>query len=52
MTEKSEFRRYKDYSGPVYDGFTSQSLYITMRDGVKLALDLLLPNIDLPVVGR
>jgi len=47
MTKKSEFRRYKNYSGPVYDGFTTQSLYITMRDGVKLALDLLLPK-DLP----
>lgn len=44
---ESRFRRYKNYSGPQYKGMTIQSLYIPMRDGVKIAVDLFLPK-DLP----
>ncbi len=29
---------------PKYSGFTTKSVYLTMRDGVKLAVDILLPK--------
>lgn len=33
-----------DPSGPVYDDFEVQSQYVKMRDGVRLAVDVLLPK--------
>jgi len=34
-----EFGTYPGYSEASYDGLTTESLYITMRDGVKIAID-------------
>jgi putative CocE/NonD family hydrolase len=35
---------YAGYHGPQYKGMTTRALYITMRDGVKIAADVLLPK--------
>jgi len=40
----SDFCRYKGYSEPRYKGLNIKSLYITMRDGVKIAVDVVLPK--------
>lgn len=39
--------RYKGYSEPSYKDITTNSLYVTMRDGTKIAIDVMLPK-DLP----
>jgi putative CocE/NonD family hydrolase len=36
---------------PQYEGMTTESLYITMRDGVRIAVDVVLPG-DLPAGTR
>ncbi|MBK8247880.1 MAG: CocE/NonD family hydrolase [Gemmatimonadetes bacterium] len=48
---------YRGYSAPTYDGYRRTSFYVPMRDGVRLAVDLLrptrngqLPTERLPVV--
>jgi len=33
---------------PPYEETTTHSLYIPMRDGIKLAIDIILPNAMLP----
>ena len=38
-----EFGDYPGYAGASYEGLTTESLYITMRDGVKIAIDINLP---------
>lgn len=38
------FSKIKSPSEPEYDGFVTQSLYVTMRDGVKIAIDVVLPR--------
>jgi putative CocE/NonD family hydrolase len=43
--EASPFPQYE--VSPQYKEVTSQSLYVTMRDGVKIAIDVVLPQ-DLP----
>jgi putative CocE/NonD family hydrolase len=40
----AEFGTYPGYIGPQYTGVVTQSLYIPMRDGVKIAIDLMLPE--------
>src|SRR4051794_41923410 len=40
-------QRYKGYVEPQFKAFTQRSLYLTMRDGVKIAVTLVLPK-DLP----
>ncbi|MFB0502431.1 MAG: CocE/NonD family hydrolase, partial [Candidatus Bathyarchaeia archaeon] len=40
----SEFGRYSGYSKPHYDGWTRNSQYIEVRDGVKLAVDIFRPS--------
>jgi hypothetical protein len=40
----SDFGRYTGYSKPQYKGLNMKSLYITMRDGVKIAVDVALPK--------
>ncbi len=35
---------YQDYSGPLYRGATNESVYVPMRDGVRIAVDLYLPR--------
>lgn len=40
-------QRYKNYVPPQYKTATQRSFYLTMRDGVKIAVQLVLPN-DLP----
>lgn len=41
---QEEFGRYEGLGAPRYKGFTTQSFYLTMRDGVKIAVDLVLPK--------
>jgi hypothetical protein len=36
--------QYQGYSFPKYDGIETTSFYLTMRDGVKIAVDLHLPK--------
>ncbi len=43
--------RYKGYSEPQYKEITIHSLYVTMRDGTKIAIDVLLPK-DLPSAAK
>ena len=40
----SDFGRYEGYSKPQYEGLNIKSLYITMRDGMKIAVDVVLPK--------
>ncbi|MDQ3254600.1 MAG: hypothetical protein M3R15_11950, partial [Acidobacteriota bacterium] len=35
--------RYKGYNEPQYKDVTTSSLYVTMRDGTKIAIDVMLP---------
>jgi putative CocE/NonD family hydrolase len=35
---------YRGYSEPVYDGWRRSSFYLAMRDGVRLAVDLIRPT--------
>ena len=44
MMSKPNFGTYEGYGGPQYKGMTTQAIYITMRDGVKIAADVLLPK--------
>jgi len=37
---------YAGYSDPVYDGYQRTSQYLTMRDGVRLAIDIYRPTRD------
>src|SRR5258708_2892476 len=37
-------QRYKGYLEPKYKEFEQRSLYLTMRDGVKIAVDIVLPK--------
>ncbi len=53
----SRFGEYRGYSTPSYDGRNLTSLYVTVRDGTKLAVDIVRPtrngkveNKPLPVV--
>lgn len=47
----AEFGTYEGYAGPQYEGVTTQSLHIPMRDGVKIAIDLMLPE-NLPADAK
>jgi len=42
----SEFGKYEGYSEEKYSGWVRHSQYITMRDGVKLAVDIVRPAVD------
>ena len=44
-------QRYKGYVEPKYKEFDQRSLYLTMRDGVKIAVDVVLPK-NLPAAER
>lgn len=37
-------QRYKGYVEPKYKEFEQRSIYLTMRDGVKIAIDVVLPK--------
>jgi putative CocE/NonD family hydrolase len=39
----SEFGRYEGYSTPIFSEWVTESHYVTMRDGVKLAVDISRP---------
>jgi len=43
MSQAVEFGTYQG-EAPKYRGMTTQSFYLTMRDGVKLAVDVVLPK--------
>ena len=36
--------KYAGYSRPLYQGMVTQSVYVPMRDGVRLAVDVVLPQ--------
>jgi putative CocE/NonD family hydrolase len=40
----SELGRYEGYSEPVYSGWVRTSQYVTVRDGTKLAVDIIRPK--------
>ncbi len=42
----SKFGEYKGYSEDVYDSWVRTSQYLTMRDGVKIAIDVIRPAIN------
>ncbi len=42
--KESSFGRYHGYTVPQYDGWQRRSRYLTMRDGVKVAIDIFLPT--------
>jgi hypothetical protein len=37
-------QRYKGYVEPKYKEFDQRSIYLTMRDGVRIAIDIVLPK--------
>lgn len=43
--------RYKGYAEPQYKEIATQSLYVPMRDGTRIAIDVLLPK-DLPTATK
>ena len=47
----SNIPRYKGYSEPQYKDITTNSLYVPMRDGTKIAIDVMLPK-DLPAATK
>jgi len=42
----SEFGRYKGYSTPRFEEWVNTSQYLEMRDGVKLAIDVVRPAVN------
>ena len=38
------FGPFNDYTPPQYDALSNEAVYITMRDGVRIALDVTLPS--------
>src|SRR5215831_13272399 len=47
MAPGKDPQRYPGYIAPRYKEFVQRSLYLTMRDGVRIAVDVVLPK-DLP----
>ena len=41
----SEFGKYSGYSEAVYDGWVRSSQYVPMRDGTRLAVDIVRPTL-------
>ncbi|MCG8466707.1 MAG: CocE/NonD family hydrolase [Gemmatimonadetes bacterium] len=41
----SEFGRYEGYSEPRFDGWVTESRYVEMRDGVRIAVDVTRPTL-------
>jgi len=39
----SKFGEYKGYSEAIYDSWVRTSQYLTMRDGIKIAIDIIRP---------
>lgn len=44
LNSQAQFGRQESHRTPQYEGVTTQSLYVTMRDGVKVAIDVNLPQ--------
>ncbi len=42
----SKFGEYKGYSEDIYDSWVRTSQYLTMRDGIKIAIDIIRPAKD------
>jgi len=42
----SSFGKYKGFSEEKYDSFVRSSQYLTMRDGTKIAIDIIRPTVD------
>jgi uncharacterized protein len=51
LPANQETKRYKNYVEPKYKAFNQQSFYLTMRDGVKIAVQLVIPK-DLPATEK
>ena len=45
-TRVSKFGEYHGYSEPIYDTWVRTSLYVPMRDGVKMAIDIYRPTLE------
>lgn len=45
-TRVSEFGKYEGYSEPGYEKWVLTSQYVEMRDGIKLAVDVVRPSLD------
>jgi putative CocE/NonD family hydrolase len=43
-TQTASIPRYKGYREPQYKDITTSALYVTMRDGTKIAIDVMLPK--------
>jgi hypothetical protein len=50
-THIAGFGKSEGLRKPLYKGFTAQSLYLTMRDGTKIAVEVALPK-NLPATAR
>jgi putative CocE/NonD family hydrolase len=48
----SEFGKYEKYSEPQYEEWVRSSQYVTMRDGVNLAVDIVRPAVNGEPVGE
>lgn len=48
-TKASRFGEYKGYSTVMYRSKARQSIYLTMRDGIRIAIDVYLPSSPAPV---
>ena len=42
----SEFGRYEGYGEPQYSAWVRTSAYVTVRDGTRLAVDIIRPAVD------
>lgn len=42
----SEFGKYQGFSEEKYDSWERTSIYVTMRDSVKIAIDIIRPSLD------
>ena len=47
LPPNQDLQRYKNYVPPQFKGTVHRSFYLTMRDGVRIAVQLVLPG-DLP----
>jgi putative CocE/NonD family hydrolase len=48
----SRFGEYRGYSAPIYDSWVRTSRYLTMRDGVRLAADIIRPAVKGKVADK
>lgn len=52
LSRHSSFGRYEGYSPQLYEEWTNSSVYVAMRDGVRIAVNISRPAIDGVAVDR